>query len=217
MNNVHDMGGLQGFGPIPIETDGHIFHAPWEKRAFALTVAMNYTRQWNIDTSRSMRESLPPLRYLSNTYYQTWLDGLGRLLLKSELVTEEELESGKVSSAPKAGVIPPTPETITTILLKGSSSAREPQTPAKFAVGQCVRTLEMHPKTHTRLPMYCRDKQGVITACHGVFVYPDKNAIGPDEPQWMYTVEFDGQTLWGSDSTAASVSLNCWEPYLLKA
>ena len=217
MNNVHDMGGLQGFGPIPIESDEPVFHAPWEKRAFALTVAMNYTRQWNIDTSRSLRESLPPVRYLSNTYYQTWLDGLGRLLLKKDLVTEQELRSGKSSGAAKPGVIAPTADTISGILLKGSSSAREVNSPAKFSVGDRVRTLEMHPKTHTRLPRYCRDKQGVITACHGVFVYPDKNAIGPDEPQWMYTVEFDAKTLWGPDSTAASVSLNCWEPYLLRA
>jgi nitrile hydratase subunit beta len=217
MNNVHDMGGLQGFGPIPIERDEPVFHAPWEKRAFALTVAMNYTRQWNIDTSRSLRESLPPVRYLSNTYYQTWLDGLGRLLLKKDLVTEQELSSGKSLGAAKPGVTGPTADTISGILLKGSSSAREAKSPAKFSVGDSVRTLEMHPKTHTRLPRYCRDKQGVITACHGVFVYPDKNAIGPDEPQWMYTVEFDAKTLWGPDSTAASVSLNCWEPYLLKA
>jgi len=217
MNNVHDMGGLQGFGPIPIESDEPVFHAPWEKRAFALTVAMNYTRQWNIDTSRSLRESLPPVRYLSNTYYQTWLDGLGRLLLKKDLVTEEELNSGKSLGAAKPGVIAPTADAISGILLKGSSSAREANSLAKFSVGDRVRTLEMHPKTHTRLPRYCRDKHGVITACHGVFVYPDKNAIGPDEPQWMYTVEFDAKTLWGSDSTAASVSLNCWEPYLLKA
>lgn len=217
MNNVHDMGGMQGFGPISIETSEPVFHGDWEKRAFALTVAMNYTKQWNIDTSRSLRESLPPLRYLGNTYYQTWLDGLGRLLIKTGLATDEEIQTGKAIVPAKPGVRSPAPDQINSVLLKGSSSARTPQAPAQFAVGDRVRTVEIHPKTHTRLPRYCRDKLGRVTACHGVFVYPDKNAIGPDEPQWMYTVEFDGKVLWGPDSTAASVSLNCWEPYLLQA
>lgn len=217
MNNVHDMGGMQGFGPVSVEVNEPVFHASWEKRAFALTVAMNYTRQWNIDTSRALRESLAPIRYLSNTYYQTWLDGLDRLLVKTNLVTAQELQTGKASTAAKPGVKAPSPADISAVLLKGSSSARTAQAPAKFTVGDRVRTLEIHPRTHTRLPRYCRDKVGLVTACHGVFVYPDKNAIGPDEPQWMYTVEFDARTLWGPDSTAASVSLNCWEPYLLEA
>jgi len=32
MNSVHDMGGMQGFGPIQREVNEPVFHAPWEGR-----------------------------------------------------------------------------------------------------------------------------------------------------------------------------------------
>jgi hypothetical protein len=32
MNGVHDMGGMQGMGPVPYEKDEPVFHAPWEGR-----------------------------------------------------------------------------------------------------------------------------------------------------------------------------------------
>lgn len=35
MNGVHDMGGLQNFGPVVPEVDEPPFHAEWEKRALA--------------------------------------------------------------------------------------------------------------------------------------------------------------------------------------
>ena len=62
MNGVHDMGGGQGFGPVVPEPDEPRFHEAWERRAFALTLAMGRTRQWNLDQSRSARESVPPAR-----------------------------------------------------------------------------------------------------------------------------------------------------------
>jgi nitrile hydratase len=50
---------------------------------------------------------------------------------------------------------------------------------------------------------------------HGTHVFPDTNAIGlGEQPQWLYTVRFDSAELWGRDTTAASVCVDCWEPYL---
>ena len=39
MNSVHDMGGMAGMGPIPLEADEPVFHHAWEGRVHALTVA----------------------------------------------------------------------------------------------------------------------------------------------------------------------------------
>ena len=39
MNGAQDLGGVMGFGPIAPEKDEPLFHAPWEKRALALTPA----------------------------------------------------------------------------------------------------------------------------------------------------------------------------------
>ena len=34
MNGVHDLGGMHGMGPIPIEKNEPAFHEPWERRIF---------------------------------------------------------------------------------------------------------------------------------------------------------------------------------------
>lgn len=217
MNNVHDMGGMQGFGPIEIDDPKVVFHDNWERRAFALIVATNTAGQWNIDRSRAVRESLPPLQYLSNTYYQIWLDAFEKQLLETGMVTEQELQSGQEIGPGKPGVKALSAKQLPAALARGWPSERPTTSTAKFKLGQRVRTIEAHPRTHTRLPAYCRDKEGIITGLHGMHVFPDKSAHGPDEPQWMYTVEFAADEIWGADTTANTISLNCWEPYLRQA
>ena len=39
MDGIHDMGGLQGFGPVDVEADEPVFHLDWERRAARLTAA----------------------------------------------------------------------------------------------------------------------------------------------------------------------------------
>ena len=58
----------------------------WEKRAFALTLAMGAPGGWNIDMSRFARENRPPGEYLRMTYYQIWLAGLQTLMAERGLV-----------------------------------------------------------------------------------------------------------------------------------
>ena len=36
MNGVHDMGGMQGMGPILVEKNEPVFHARWEARVIAI-------------------------------------------------------------------------------------------------------------------------------------------------------------------------------------
>jgi nitrile hydratase len=88
--------------------------------------------------------------------------------------------------------------------------------PARFAVGDTVKTRVINPTTHTRLPRYARGKQGVVEVVRGVFVFPDSNAHGRGEdPRWLYTVRFDGAELWGADAEPhTQVSIDAWEPYL---
>ena len=100
MNGAHDLGGQHGFGPVEAEPDEPAFHAEWERRAFALTLAMGATGEWNLDASRFARESLPPAEYLTKTYYEIWLAGLERLIAERGLVTDEELAAGEPLTAP---------------------------------------------------------------------------------------------------------------------
>jgi nitrile hydratase len=43
MNGVHDMGGMQCFGPVRPEKNAPSFRQPWEARIFALTNAVGAT------------------------------------------------------------------------------------------------------------------------------------------------------------------------------
>ena len=60
MDGAHDMGGVDGLGPVEPEPNEPMFHAEWERRAFAMTLAMGMPGGWNIDTSRFARENRPP-------------------------------------------------------------------------------------------------------------------------------------------------------------
>jgi nitrile hydratase subunit beta len=215
MNGAQDLGGMQGFGPVREEVDEPLFHAEWERRVLALTLAMGATGQWNIDMSRSARESLPPAQYLGGSYYEIWFAGLKKLLLNAGLATAEEIEEGrkKSTTAPVVRVLKA--ELVPAVLARGSPSTRPAASPARFQIGDRVRARQINPETHTRLPRYCRGKEGRITRVHGVHSFPDTHAIGlGEQPQWLYTVEFDAAELWGPDTTASSVCVDCWEPYL---
>ncbi len=91
MNGAHDMGGMPGDGPVEIEQNAPLFHAAWERRAMALTVAMGAHGLWNVDMSRYARENRDPLGYLEDSYYERWLYGLEVLLEENGLVTREEI------------------------------------------------------------------------------------------------------------------------------
>jgi len=39
MNGIHDMGGMDGFGPVQPETNEFVFHEPWEARVFGMSMA----------------------------------------------------------------------------------------------------------------------------------------------------------------------------------
>jgi hypothetical protein len=79
-----------------------------------------------------------------------------------------------------------------------------------------VRTRNIHPRGHTRLPRYARGKLGQIERCHGAHVFPDTNAHGlGEQPQPLYTVRFAARELWGDAAEGRqSVSLDLWESYL---
>jgi len=222
MNGGQDLGGMMGFGPVRPEPElkdgGQLFHEPWEESAFALTLAAGGLGLWNIDQSRQARESLHPADYLRSSYYEIWTKGLERLLLDRGLVTAAELASGR-AQVPPVAVKPLQAAQVWPALTRGTPYDRPAQAPARFKVGDTVRSRNEHPVGHTRMPRYARDKVGVIERCHGVFVFPDSNAAGSGEaPQWLYAVRFTGRDLWGSHGDPSlAVSVDAWESYLVPA
>ncbi len=216
MNGAQDMGGLHGFGPVEPEPNEPPFHAEWERRAFALTLAMGMPGGWNIDMSRSARESIPPAEYLRKSYYEIWLAGLEKLMAERGLVSPDEIDAGRALHPPKPVKKILNSADVAKVLYRGGPTERAATTPARFALGATVRAKNMHPLTHTRLPRYVRGRVGTVEHVRGCHVFPDSNATGAGEnPQWLYTVRFAGQELWGAESDpAVSVAVDAWEPYL---
>jgi nitrile hydratase len=215
VNGAADLGGMMGFGPVQPEPEDERFHADWERRALALTIAAGALGRWNIDKSRYARESLDPAEYLTSSYYALWVKGLERLLVASELVGAEEIAQGRALtpgepvSALEAADVP-------VVLAEGGPVERPAKAAARFAVGDAVRTRVMNPTGHTRLPRYARGKIGTVERVHGVHVLPDTNAHDQGEhPQWVYSVRFAARELWGdaADPTL-TVTIDAWECYL---
>ena len=216
MDGVHDMGGMDGFGKIEVEKNERVFHAAWEGRVIAMQLAMLYARAWRVDHLRFAQEQLPPLTYLSASYYQRWLLGTEKNIIERGLATAEELKAGHATTA---GKMLGRKLTVSVFQPTRPSYFRQQQAPALFKPGDRVRTRNIHPKTHTRLPRYARGKLGVVERCQGSHMYPDSVAVDQgDNPQWLYTVVFTGDELWGPDADpTVQISIEAFEPYLESA
>ena len=219
-NTIHDMGGMHGFGPVEPEPNEPVFHAPWEGRVHALQRVLGAADLWSIDGGRASLETLAPQIYLASTYYQRWFLGLEKRVLGFGLVGEDELAAGhslhSAKPLPRPGL---TAADAAKPPIRGHFE-RPAAAPARFKPGDRVRTVNINPATHTRLPRYARDKDGVVEAIRGCHVYPDSAALDvhDENPQWLYTVVFAGQELWGPKSDPSiKVSIEAFEPYLLPA
>ncbi len=219
MEGAHDMGGVAWSGPVRPEPNEPVFHAEWERRAFAITLAMAMPGGWNLDMSRFAREDRPPGDYLSKSYYQIWLAGLERLMLERKLISPDEIAAAKSLHPAKPVTRILTRDAVAAVLYRGGPTDREPPRPALFGVGDRVRAKTMSPPTHTRLPRYVRGHIGTIQHVAGCHVFPDSNAMGTGEdPQWLYTVTFSGTELWAdAPDPDLVVSVDAWEPYLERA
>jgi len=209
-----DLGGHPGHGHVQPEPEGELFHSDWEPRALALTLAMGATGSWNIDTSRSARETLPD--YAALSYYEIWLAALQKLMAERGLVTNKEAAAGRLLQPPRPVVRVLKAQDVATALAQGSPTRRAAPAPARFCIGQQVRTRDHRVSHHTRLPGYARGKLGTIEQVHGAHIFADAHAQGLGEhPQWLYTVVFRGTELWGTDGDPGlKVSVDAWEPYL---
>jgi nitrile hydratase beta subunit len=217
MNGGHDLGGMHGLGPIAPETDEPLFHAPWERRAFAITLAMGAHGRWTLDRSRFAREDRHPVDYLGSSYYELWVKALERLAGEEGFLAADEIATGHALHPPPAHARRAlAADDVPRLLTRGGPSARPLATAPRFAVGEQVRVRVMTPTGHCRAPRYCRGHVGRIESWHGGHVFPDSNAAGRGEdPQHLYTLRFAARTLWGPEASARdSVAVDLWEPYL---
>jgi nitrile hydratase len=150
------------------------------------------------------------------SYYEIWLHSQTELLARYGLVMADEMKAGHALGGQKHAGHVLHADDVWAAVTRPGSYIRDMAEPARFAVGDRVRSLNINPTGHTRLPRYARAKVGTIGRLHGAHVYPDSNAAGRGEDaRWCYSVTFAGRELWGADADPTlAVSLDLWEPYL---
>jgi len=215
MRGPHDLGGVDGFGPVAPEAKEPIFHAPWEKRALGVVLANGAINEWTIDQSRAKRESLSPVAYWSMSYYEIWLAAMAELLKERGLVSLSELATGhSAGNARKIAGRKLNASEIPAVLAGGSSYMHPAGKQARFSVGDRIMTVAQTHGGHTRLPGYATGKPGVIRAVRGNFSFADASARGDKAAaDWLYSVQFKASELWSSDG-GDTVCIDLWEPYL---
>lgn len=221
MNGGQDLGGMQGFGPVIPEPDEPVFHHDWERRAFAVTLALGMLGRWNLDMSRFARENRDPAEYLALSYYELWHKGLERLAVEKGLVTAEELRAGRALEPRDPSLAAPDAATAMKVLANSRGAKLDDPVAPRFVVGERVRVKNLNPPAHTRMPRYCRGRQGVVHLDHGAYVFPDTHALGlGPKPQHCYSVRFSAGELWGEprrEVSRDSVHLDLWDDYLERA
>jgi nitrile hydratase len=217
MNGIHDMGGMHGLGPIHHDPNEPVFHEAWEGRAWGLQRAVGPWGRGRWGASRFDLERTPPVDYLRVSYYERWFLMVVNRLLRSDLITPEELASGKADSTRSAPTRLPAPQRP---LSAPSARVDSSQKPA-FKLGQRVRARTINPEGHTRLPRYTRGRVGTVVRYNGAFPLQDTDVNGiwlGGRAQEVYTVRFSARELWGNEASARdTVHVDLWEDYLERA
>jgi nitrile hydratase len=214
---------MHGFGPVEREPDEPVFHAAWEGRIWGMSRACVAQGLFNQDEARHGIERMDPVAYLRSSYYERWLARTLRLLEEKSVLAPGELAARlarlRAGETPPAPAADPAGRERLLAALGARPVYRRPGPAPRYRPGDRVRTGGDHPVGHTRLPRYARDRAGVVHLVHGVYVFPDTNAHGAGEqPQALYNVRFEGETLWGPQAAArAAVHLDLWESYLRPA
>jgi nitrile hydratase subunit beta len=224
MNGVHDLGGMDGFGPVHREPDEPVFHEPWEGRVFGMSILGGGLPPSPLDAGRHRLECLEPVQYLGFSYYERWLAALEGALVETGTLTREEIEAKVQQSTADPDLSIPRREDnalaegIARALRAGNPVTRKIRRKARFAVGDKIMTRNLNPHGHTRLPRYARGKHSTVMLHHGAHVFPDTNAHGLGEsPQHLYTVRISARELWGDSAEPnESILVDLWEGYLEK-
>jgi nitrile hydratase subunit beta len=219
---------MHGFGAVVREENEPVFHAEWEKGAFAthiLSIAQGLAG--TLDSNRHAIERMGNVSYLSTSYYEHWLAGTMTRLIENGVITEDELEErlAAVREDPESFALPAPEgpdelsELVRGMIKFGGSTLRQIDRRPQFSVGDEVVTTRRAPRGHTRLPRYARGRRGRIVVYHGAHVLPDTNAHDLGEcPEPLYTVRFEPAELWGEDAKGrGSVNIDLWERYLSPA
>jgi nitrile hydratase beta subunit len=215
MDGVHDLGGVQGFGPIEIDDDLRPFKHDWEGRMWGINEAVAGDPGWTLDWWRHVREVIVPLDYLMRPYFDQWAQIYAALLINSGLATLEEVVQGKPRNAESVGASPMSADEVRAASGHTESFRRDTGAKPIFGVGQAVIVRSQAAAGHTRLPRYVRGRPGLVHVYRGIYVLPDAKALGREEAEPLYTIAFQAGDLWPEAAGRRDrVFVDLWESYL---
>ena len=215
MDGIHDVGGEQGFGRVKPTAVDLPFEHDWEGRILGIVLAITRPRDWNVDKFRFTREQLPPIEYLTRPYFDQWYRSYAAMLVGSELVTAEELATGRSAQAVPAFGKPMSAADVATVRMSTARFDRHFAGEPRFAVGDRVRATLTAQPGHTRLPRYVRGHVGVVVGVQGAHVVPDETAQGRSIAEPLYTVAFAMAELFPEQTGSGDKDhLDLWERYL---
>ncbi len=212
MDGVHDLAGVQGFGPVkhtlnnypdgPFQTAE--FHEDWEYLGYALFFVGVQAGLFSVDEVRHVVERLEPRYYMGTPYYERYVVGVASLMVEKGAITKEELEAAAGGSFPLARPL----------ISEGRPAMADKQT---FEVGDRVRVRDEQVSGHIRVPRYAFGKEGTVQhrTTHE-WPFPDAIGHGRDDggAEPTYHVVFEATDLFGADTDASSVVLDLFEGYL---
>ena len=217
MNGVHDMGGMHGFGAVPVDADTP-FHDDLDRKMFAMHMLAMSHGVYNLDQMRYARERIPPAEYLRASYWERDLIGIETLLVENGHVTEEELDTWK---AEFDGDVPevedPDLRRDAREFFEADRFSEIEEEEPRFEPGDEIVIKNDHPEEHTRVPRYVRGAPGVVRKVYGTFDLADAAAERRSEPEPCYSVQIDASELWGEDTSADTLCIDMWESYLQPA
>lgn len=221
MDGVHDLGGIEGFGPVPV-TDGDAHFRDiknWEKRMWGLSREMAVLAPGaTIDWFRHGIERMVPADYLGFAYFNKWCVNYFVMMIDSNLIVLDDVKLGHLAKPYSPAAVMSLEDALYINSKADFSFEVAATTEPGFSVGQTVRTHRHMPGRHTRLPGYARDRCGSIIAHHGCHLLPDEGAKGNHLGGHLYTVSFTAAELWGPDANLRdTVTLDLWEDYLVPA
>lgn len=206
MPDVHDLGGVGGFGAIPHLDKDYEYGERWEWTLLAL-VRLGAAKGWyRTDAYRHAVERLPRDFYLHNSYYDRMLSGITRAHIEAGKVTEDEIVAQLAVPVPVPPVLPRGP---------GHAGAEAPQV-ARFKAGDRVRVRSPLPAGHVRAPAYVRGHVGTVVD-QGRHALPFPGRVGHREEgaaEFTYRVAFDRRDLWPDATDAGAVVADLSDSYL---
>jgi nitrile hydratase len=195
-----------------------VFGEAWEGRAFALALLSTRLAGWNLDAFRHALERLSRAAYLDDCYFGRWLNAAELVLTDSAVLAPEAVEARARNLRGQHVVEPPPSQPVRPDYKPtAEGSLRAVDAVPAFAIGEWVRVKDISRPGHSRLPRYVRGHRGVVEFVQPPSVLPDTNAhFEGENPQYVYTVQFDSHELWGSEAEPFALTIEMFESYLEK-